>query len=174
MPDERTDWRRAVRDMAWRMAREDYEPSDLARLRRLDPDGPDEAPFWRLVAQHAPAAFDHEQAASALAIAVQGMAIVHPFHVVQGDRRSLGQALAESGVSEMRLLRLLRLGRSDLPEEVRRLARLMASKGDAGRFEWADIFDLAFWPKGEAVRRRLARDYYRTLYRQTTSQGEPA
>jgi len=174
MPDERPDWRRAVRDMAWRMAREDYEPGDLARLRRLDPDLPEGAPFWWLVARHAPAAFEDERAASALAIVLQGMAIMHPFHVVQGERRTLGQALAASDVNEMRLLRLLRLRRADMPEEVRRLARLMASRGEDGRFDWADIFDLVYWRDGEKTRRRIARDYYRTRYRQTANQGEAA
>ena len=63
-----------------------------------------------------------------------------------------------------RLPRLLRLSRSELPEELRRLARLMAAKGDEGRFDWSDAFALLFWADGERVRRDIARDYYRKLY----------
>ena len=61
------------------------------------------------------------------------------------ERAQAGSArrMAEAGVSEARLLRLLRLPRSELPEELRRLARLMGAKGDAGRFDWSDAFDAA-------------------------------
>lgn len=164
MSAESMDWRDAVRKIAWRLARDDYPTGSLAALRRLDPGKPDGAAFWWLVAEHAPRAFDDERAASALATVVQGMAIAHPFHQPRDGRRSLGRALAEAEVSEARLLRLLRLPRTELPEELRRLARLMSAKGDAGRFDWSDAFDLLFWRDGEPIRRHIARDYYRQQY----------
>jgi CRISPR type I-E-associated protein CasB/Cse2 len=166
MSAEPTDWRDAVRKIAWRIGLDDYPTGSLAALRRLRPEAPDGAAFWWLVAECAPTAFDDGRLAKALAAVVQAMAIAHPFHRPLSGRGRLGEALAEAGVSEARLLRLLRLPRSELPEELRRLARLMAAKGDAGRFDWSDVFDLLFWVEGEAGerRRRIARDYYRKQY----------
>lgn len=167
MSAEPTDWRDAVRKIAWRIDREDYPTGSLAALRRLRPEVPDGAAFWWLVAEYAPRAFDDSRTAKALAAVVQAMAIAHPFHRPLSGRGRLGEALAETGVSEARLLRLLRLPRSDLPEELRRLARLMSKKGDAGRVDWSDAFALLFWVEGEAgerLRRDVARDYYRKQY----------
>ena len=164
MSVEPTDWRDAVRKMAWRIGQEDYPAGHLAALRRLDPERPDGQAFWWLVGHHAPEAFDNPHAASALAAVVRGMAIAHPFHRPLDGRRRLGEALAEAEVSELRLLRLLRLPRDELPDELRRLARLMAAKGDMGRFDWSDAFDLLFRRDGEEVRHRIARDYYRRQY----------
>jgi CRISPR type I-E-associated protein CasB/Cse2 len=164
MSAERTNWRDAVRKIAWRVGLDDYPTGSLAALRRLDPKKPDGAAFWWLVAEYAPRAFEDDRASEALAAVVQSMAIAHPFHRPLSGHGRLGEALAEAGVSEARLLRLLRLPRSELPEELRRLARLMSSKGDAGRFDWSDAFDLLFWADGERLRRDIARDYYRKLY----------
>jgi CRISPR type I-E-associated protein CasB/Cse2 len=164
---EATDWRGAVREIARRIAGEDYPVGSLAALRRLRPEAPDGAAFWWEVANCAPKAFEDDRAAQALAAVVQGMAIAHPFHRPLSGRVRLGEALAEAEVSETRLLRLLQLPRSELPAELRRLARLMASKGDAGRFDWSDAFALLFWWKGETgerERRAIARDYYRKQY----------
>jgi CRISPR type I-E-associated protein CasB/Cse2 len=164
MSAEPTNWREAVRKMAWRISQEDYPTGHLAALRRLDPERPDGQAFWSLVGQDAPEAFESPHAASALASVVRGMAIAHPFHRPLDGRRRLGEALAEAEVSELRLLRLLRLPGGELPDELRRLARLMAAKGDIGRFDWSDAFGLLFRRDGEEVRHRIARDYYRTQY----------
>lgn len=54
-----------------------------------------------------------------------------------------------------------RIGLDDYPTgSLAALRRL----GDAGRFDWSDTFDLLFWRDGEAIRRRIARDYYRQQY----------
>jgi CRISPR type I-E-associated protein CasB/Cse2 len=164
MSAEPTDWRDAVRNIARRIGREDYPTGSLAALRRLRPEAPDGAAFWWLIAEYAPQAFDNDRAAKAMAAVVQCMAIAHPYHRPASGRGRLGEALAEADVSEARLLRLLRLPRGQLPEELRRLARLVASKGDEGRFDWGDAFDLLFWADGERLRRDIARDYYRRQY----------
>jgi CRISPR type I-E-associated protein CasB/Cse2 len=164
MSAETTDWREAVRRTAWRIGQEDYPSGHLAALRRLRPEAPDGAAFWWLVVEHAPRVFEDDRAVQALATVIQCMAIAHPFHRPLSGRGRLGEALAEADVSEARLLRLLRLPRRELPIELRRLARLMGSKGDAGRFDWSDAFDLLFWADGERVRRDIARDYYRRQY----------
>ena len=164
MSAEPTTWREAVRKIAWRMGLDDYPTGSLAALRRLSPDQPDGAAFWWLVAEYAPDAFENDRAARALAAIVQCMAIAHPCHRPLSGRRPLGEALAEAEVSEARLLRLLRLSRGELPEELRRLARLMGSRGEVGRFDWSDAFDLLFWANGERLRRDIARYYYRKQY----------
>ncbi len=164
MAAEPTDWREVVRKIACRIGLEDYPTGSLATLRRLTPKKPDGAAFWWLVAKYAPRAFEDDRASEALAAVVQSMAIAHPFHRPLSGRGRLGEALAEAGVSEARLLRILRLPRSELPTELRRLARLMGAKGDAGRFDWSAAFDLLFWADGEHLRRDIARDYYRKLY----------
>lgn len=174
MSNEMNGWRDTVRKIASRLARVDYPAGNLATLRRLDPERPDGAAFWGLVAEYAPVAFDNDRMAKALAVVVQGMAIAHPFHLPAGGRWPLGMALADAGVSEARLLRLLRTGQTELPEEVRRLARLMAAKGETGRFDWSEVFDLVFWTDGEKIRREIAKDYYRTLYNISKDKGEAA
>jgi CRISPR type I-E-associated protein CasB/Cse2 len=167
MSADATDWRDAVGKIAWRIGLEDYPAGSLAALRRLNPDKPDGAAFWWLVAEYAPVVFENDRAARGLAAIAQCMAIAHPFHRPLSGRRPLGEALAEADVSEARLLRLLRLPGGELPEELRRLARLMSSKGDAGRFDWSDAFALLYWADretGERERRKIARDYYRKQY----------
>jgi CRISPR system Cascade subunit CasB len=167
------DWDLVIGKIARRLARDDYPSGNLAALRRLRPEAPVGAAFWRLVADEMPALFDDERGQRVLAAVVRGMAIAHPFHVPQGGKRPLGTTMAEVGVAEARLLRLLRLGRNELPEELGRLARLMASKGDGGRFDWTDVAWLLL-TASEAVRRRIARDFYRTLFRQTRSEDTAA
>ena len=182
--DERLDLGKVVGGIARRLAEEDYPSGHLAALRRLESDRPAGAAFWRLVADYAPALFDDERGQRVnerdqrvLAAVVRGMAVAHPFHQPLSGRRSLGTALAEAGVAEARLLRLLRLGRDELPEELRRLARMIASKGDPGRFDWADaawLLATADGEAGETVRRRIARDFYRTSYTKQHDEGKAA
>jgi CRISPR type I-E-associated protein CasB/Cse2 len=166
--------RGTIAAMAARLAREDYPPGDLAQLRRLSPDRPDGRAFWQLVARYAPAAFDDERLARALAICLRGMAIMREF--LLGSPRRLGAALAEAGVSEQRVLRLLRADADRLDEELRQLARLLASKGEPGRFDWADAFMLvqsgAGTDGGDRLRRAIAGDYYRILFQ--TEKGHAA
>jgi CRISPR type I-E-associated protein CasB/Cse2 len=157
--------RGTIRAIADRLAREDYPPGDLAQLRRLQPDHPDGRAFWRLVVEHAPAALNDERLARALAICLRGMAIMR--ELLRGEPRRLGVALAGAGVSEHRVLRLLRSDAQRLDEELRQLARLLASKGDDGRFDWADAFDLvcsAGTEREDEIRRRIARDYYGRIF----------
>ena len=106
------------------------------------------------------------------------MAIAHPFHQrpSAGPRR-LGTAMAEADIADMRLLRLLRLDGRGFARGLRRLARLMASKGDTGRFDWSDAAVVAspHGPTAPAPRRSgaIARDYYRAAYtRQQNNEGK--
>jgi len=172
MSSDRPDWQSTVWKIARRLDHDDFPAAHLAQLRRLDPTRPDGAAFWLLVNRFAEAALDDRRAERALAVTVHGMAIAYPFHFA--ERVSLGTAMAAAEISEARLLRLLRTGLEQLPEEVRRLARLMGSKGDAGRFNWHDVFELAFHPDEDWPRRDIAKDYYRRQYQLQHPKGEAA
>lgn len=173
MHEETDRWRKAVHGMALHMERDTFPAGSLAALRRLDIEQCDASAFWFLLEDHAPDAFGNPAAERALAVTVNGMAIAFPFHRSE-NRRSLGTALADCAVAEMRLLRLLRSDRGDLPGEVRRLARLMASKGEDGCFDWYGIFALAFYREGAGkIRRDIAKDYYRQEFHKQKA-GEKA
>ena len=49
---ERADWASIAAGVAHQMARADFRRGDLAALRRMVPDDPGAAAFWRLMAQH--------------------------------------------------------------------------------------------------------------------------
>lgn len=173
--DQQPKWRTTIGVLAHQIRQPIYPPGHLAQLRRLDADRPDGTAFWQLVATHAPRAFDDERLARALAIVLRGMALTREF--LTTERRGLGTALAESGVSELRLLRLLRADMARLDEEIRQLARLLASKGEAGRFDWSEALWLiltADTEPGERCRRAVARDYYRKLFDTKPENGEKA
>jgi CRISPR type I-E-associated protein CasB/Cse2 len=171
MPPEseegRPAWTAAVGAVAARIGRPEYPPGDLAQLRRLAPERPEGSAFWRLVADHLPAAFDDRGLEWSFAATVRGMALAAPFHRPEGgEPRAMGRALAEADVSEGRLLRLLRANRDALPRELRRLARLVQAKGDVARFDWTG----AMWllrtagHDEDGTRRRIAKEYYRALF----------
>jgi CRISPR type I-E-associated protein CasB/Cse2 len=173
--DQQPTWRSTIGAMAHEIRQPTFPPGHLAQLRRLDAERPGGIAFWQLVAKHAPLAFDDERLAEALAIVLRGMAITREF--LTTERRGLGKALAESGVSELRLLRLLRADKARLDEETRQIARLLASKGESGRFDWSEVLWLvltADTEKGESCRRAIARDYYRMLFETKSTSEEKA
>jgi CRISPR type I-E-associated protein CasB/Cse2 len=160
-------WAVAVHTVAARIGRPEYPPGNLAQLRRLEPGQPEGSAYWRLVADHLPEAFDNCGLGWAFAATLRGMALAAPFHRLErGERRSMGQALAEMDVSDARLLRLLRADGDALPRELRRLARLVQAKGDKARFDWTEAMWL-LWTAGrggEGNRRKIAKEYYRVLF----------
>ena len=134
----------------------------LAALRRADPDLPPTA-FYRVATsildEHlgvSGASRDEKEAqwvivASAMARA-QGMLARIP----------LGQALATAGVAEMRFMRLLEAGPSQIAVMVRNVVHQLTQKGQP--FDPDDLADLVLTvgtDGGRTVRRRIARDYYR-------------
>lgn len=163
--DREGDPGRSVRAIAAAIGRDDYPSRSLAALRRLDPDAAGDGPFWKLLFDHLPGE-PSDRDERIWAAVIRGMAIMVPYHrPTEGDRGGMGAALAEAEVSELRFLRLLRTGADGLPEELRRLARLMASKGVG--FDWTDAWWLmatADRDGADATRRRLARAYYNRRY----------
>ena len=75
------------------------------------------------------------------------------------------RALAETGWSETRFVRLMEADEDTLPVLIRRMAQYLASKQQAAN--WDDVRQLLFVQFGDAaedVRLRIARPYYRTLH----------
>jgi CRISPR type I-E-associated protein CasB/Cse2 len=96
------------------------------------------------------------------AVVIRGIALLEG--ALRGEREppTMGIALARAAVAELRFLKLLRSSEDALPDELRRLARLMAGRNQP--FDWTDAWWLlvtAGRPDAR-IRRQLARDYYRT------------
>lgn len=144
----------------------------LAELRRMTPEEFPPA-FWRLYFEQVPETWRGESAGQgnprvdrAWNVLVRAMAEMAPrpldFTV------SFGGALAESGYSESRFIRLLRADREELPGELWTAARWLALNGSVG-VNWQPAAELVLAPfrhKGfsgsrEAASHRLAGDYFR-------------
>lgn len=144
-------------------------PGEVADLRRLDPNAPYRPAFWKVAARY----LEHEiplggeardEMERRWAAILSGMAQTQKFH--QPGRR-LGQALAEAGLSELRLTRLLRARGEKLLDELRGVVRVLASKGQA--FDWTHLANLVLsegYKHEEKVRRQIARDYFYALEKQ--------
>lgn len=143
---------------------ETMPPGDRAQLRRLRPGELEPPAFWRLVTgvlapefhslgQSATEARERSWGLIAAAMARTGMNF--------DSKRKLGKAMADSGISEVRLLRLLRADSGQLPAQAHSVAQLLASKGQA--IHWID-FALLILSQGrsdqERARRQIARDYF--------------
>ena len=139
-----------------------YSPGDVAALRRLGKGGWGVPIFWRivtrtleplgLIASGERREHDEQRWAVVLA-ALDGQ------HV-RGVR--LGRALAEAGVSELRVERLLRAQDDALLALVRPLAHQLASKGT--KFDQVGLVELVLSdgaPDKDRVRRAIGRDFYR-------------
>ena len=142
-------------------------PGDVAALRRLDPADPACPAFFKVAAAFLvpagllPAGGEaRDEAERRWASVLSGLAI----HEMHAPDRRLGQALAAAGFSELRFVRLLRAHDSGLRDEVRTTARFLASKAE--RADWTEMAQLVLsdgHDHAEAVRRRIARDFYANL-----------
>ncbi|MFC4624630.1 hypothetical protein ACFO1V_05235 [Daeguia caeni] len=135
------------------------DPGQLARLRRMDPEGPGEGDFWRLAVQH-----DLRTDSKSL-LFVRILALLTPKgdpdgHKMLHDRsKPLGAALFEAGYPETRLLNFLALPHAKRGEALERMARWLAAKGHNG-VNCTDIARLLF-SDDVSHSRRLAETYYR-------------
>jgi CRISPR system Cascade subunit CasB len=134
---------------------------DAADLRRLNPEEPDRAAFWKALAQ----CVEDERPmtdgeSSRWAAVLAAMARMAP-HAHQAGARA-GGALARARFSEARFSRLLTARGRALADRLRRAAVFLASRGEP--VDWTDLAALSVVTdhgKAEGVRRRIASDYYR-------------
>ena len=167
----------------------EHRRGDLAELRRMDPDEPDAAVFWRLMAQ-----YDLLDVGEAVerkwALIIHGIALMTPTNSGEGNRSSahdgyipVGRALFLGGesqratafYSEVRLNRLLTAGGPMLRILLARMFRMLTASGVP--FNWREMaqFILSEGHNEDAAerrRRRIAREYYRAERRSNQSNSE--
>ncbi len=145
---------------------ENLPPGDLAQLRRLDINDPSSPAFYKLMLDMVEPQYDlpaggeprdrAERRWAAVFRAVARMAGLHR------PNRGLGEALAASGFSELRLVRLLKARGEPLFDEIRTCTQYLSSKSES-----CDLTDIArliliLEPnRAEHHRRSIARSYFR-------------
>ncbi|RWR45275.1 hypothetical protein EOW65_17015 [Sinirhodobacter ferrireducens] len=131
------------------------DPGDKAEARRMGPAGG--ALFWRQVSRLAiPQA--QEPAWRLFTRLVALMTPASRERSIHDDKRPLGAALAEAGLSEQRLARLIAARGSARDDTLERAIRMLARKVPG-----VDVTDLAstiLWPENTS---RLARSYYQQI-----------
>ncbi len=166
-PSEAPSLNRLVGLLARAIARA-LPPGDVAALRRMAPHDLATPAFWKLAGTVLEGEFRGEGPGVEgrernWAMVTSALAITSGLHA---PGRGLGAALAEAGLSELRLTRLLRAHGDALWAEVRMVAAYLASK--AKPFDAADLARLVLsddGPSEEPVRRRVAKSYFGQLSR---------
>lgn len=160
MPPE--DSRQTLGEMVSGLARNmvTLDPGQLARLRRMDPDGPGEGDFWRLAVRH------NLPTNNMGLMFVRLLALLTPKGDLKGSKKlhdrskPFGEALCEANYPEKRLLNFLALPIEKRADALERMARWLAAKGHNG-VNCIDIYLLLSGDVGTA--RRLAESYYRVF-----------
>ena len=187
---EQQDRPRSRRDIAAEFARKlaglaESHRGDLAELRRMDPEAPDKAVFWRLMASQG--LLGNPDLERKWALILHGIALMTPRTAGEGGARSAhngynpvgralflgGDDLRENGFySEARLNRLLTARAPMLQILLARMFRMLAAAGVS--FNWREmaqfiLIDGYDEEAGEQARRRIARDYYQAERRRSTA-----
>lgn len=135
-----------------------------AELRRMRPGAIDCAAFWKIAVRHlddelvgpAERVAEQERRWAVVLTALATMASQHR------PRASLGAAMAHAGVSEARVLKLLRARGATLPDALRSVCHQLHAVSQP-----VDLVDIALLVLSEGrsdedrVRRRIARSFYR-------------
>ena len=153
--------REAIPKIAFEIAR--LDPGPAAALRHGPYSGAGAAAFWRLLARHAPVGAAHNEAGWAALI--QAIAVLTPKGrnpekpSAHDYSLSMGRALSEAGLSELRLARLLSAAPGSRPEVAVRTCRRLAA-GESNRFNLVTLGEFVLFG-GDRTNLRIARDYYR-------------
>ena len=157
----------------------DHDRGGFAGLRRMDPDEPDTAAFWKLMAEED--LLGNPEIERKWGLILHGMALMTR---TAGDdvasrschdgRMPVGRALYENGYSESRFNRLLTARDAMLRVLLARMFRMQAA--EQATFDWREmavfILNDGFnEERAEEGRRRLARAYYRAE-RRSSQQSE--
>ena len=167
----------------------EHRRGDLAELRRMDPDEPNAAAFWRLMAQ-----YDLLNSSEAVerkwSLIIHGMALMTPTNGGEGNTNAahngstpVGRALYLGGesqrsaafYSDARLNRLLTSGGPMLRALLARMFRMLAANGVT--FNWREMAQFILnegydEDAAEQNRRRIAREYYRAERRSNQAGSE--
>ena len=187
--EESQTWGGIAFGFAGQIAAENFQRGDLAQLRRMDPDAPDAAAYWRLMAERDLLGNFAWEAKWTLIL--HGIALMtrtaggevasrtaHDGHMPVGRALFLGgdSVRRVSGYySESRLNRLLTARGPMLRALLARMFRMMAAAnqpfnwGEMARFILCEGYDEE---RSEQGRRRLAREYYQAERRSAQS-AEP-
>ena len=167
----------------------EHRRGDLAELRRMDPDEPDAAAFWRLMAQH-DLLNTRETAERRWGLIINGIALMTPTGSGDGNPTTahngsmpVGRALylggesqrASAFYSEARLNRMLTSGGPMLRTLLSRMFRMLAATGVT--FNWREMAQFILnegydHDAAEKGRRRIAREYYRAERSSNQSNSE--
>lgn len=148
---------------------------DVAALRRLDPASALSPAFFRVLADMIEPSGRLPQgdgsardgAERRWAAVTRVLALLAGLHA---PRARLGDALAVAGYSELRFERLMRAHEERLWDEARRAAHYLATRAEpADHTGFAELILSDGREHGEAIRRRLARQFYAALRRATTT-----
>jgi CRISPR system Cascade subunit CasB len=156
-----------VARVASQLGRAEFSTGDRATLRRLDPDNP-RAGIGTACRLLQAAGFDIGVANSdqlkRWTLALHGMALMSgPGVDPHNPSKRAGSAIADAGLSEQRFTRLLCASGPAFREQIPRLARFLAAKGQ--RFDWEPLARLVLCEgrdeqAAEEIRLRLAAQYY--------------
>lgn len=158
----------AIARLSHRLTDPDANKGELADLRRLAAKNEKNRAFWRVLTKEVPEKFsggqDRENIWASLFAAY---ALLAPLG--NGRGTGLGTALAETGYSEPRLLRLLRSDKDQIHDELITAARWLAAHGRTA--DWLEIARFAFSRLNEDgdsdhyTARTIARDYFSAIAR---------
>lgn len=190
----RANWGDITVSIAGQLARPDFTRGELAELRRMDPDEPDAAAFWRLLSRFDQTGSDDWERRWGLVL--HGLALMTPASSDDGTGDAprpsahdptvpVGLALFQGGVpgrtrafySESRLNRLLTSRGPMTRVLLARLFRMLAGANQP--FNWRQMATLIlsdgrYEEQAERVRRQIARTYYQAERRasQSTESGD--
>lgn len=131
-----------IKGIAETIESKEFETGDRAHLRRMDPNRPDTAAFWRLMAAEG---IPRNPDIGKWGLILHGIAIMaHGADRAHAPNRSVGQVLYEGGsnraqgfYSEHRLATLLSAEGHTLTRLLARLFRMLASDGCS--FDWCEM-----------------------------------
>jgi len=157
-------------DLVYHLSREllKMNPGQLARLRRMDINGPGVMEYWQVIVA---TEFDSSNRVMQL---VKTMAILTPKGPPSEKKRlhmkenTLGQILSQVDYPETRLMRLIAMPQHRRSEAIERVARWISSKHTDG----INCLDIACLLLSKDVKhtRRLAEDYYRHQYQKQSTE----
>lgn len=147
------------------LSSEGISRGDRAELRRMSPEGVPPEVFWRTLDRLDRTVSEREE---------PFWMTVLPLMVRYPHRRGArpGGVLAGGGVKPARIVRWLRRDREAAWRETHRLLSLLKGEG----LDWVELGTLLHHWRDDRVRRRFARDFFRTVHKkeesQTSNQGE--